>query len=127
VMATHDAQDGFALITGPDSSWVNQVAARIGLRVGLYRPGKLAAKLGCPTLWCVADDDSLCPADATVKLAGAAPKGEIKRYPTGHFEIYVGEMWEQVFGDELEFLRRHLRPTGGPATGVPADEVPQEV
>jgi dienelactone hydrolase len=141
VMATHDAQDGFALITGPDSSWVNQVAARIGLRVGLYRPGKLAAKLRCPTLWCVADDDSLCPADATVKLAGAAPKGEIKRYPTGHFEIYVGDMWEQVIGAELEFLRRHLRPTGGPvpspaaevpaaevpAAEVPTDEVPQEV
>jgi dienelactone hydrolase len=120
VMATHDAQDGFALITPTDSTWVNQVAARIGLHVGLYRPGRLAAKLDCPTLWCVADEDSLCPADTTVKLAQAAPRGEIRRYPTGHFSVYVGEVWEQVIGDQLDFLRRHLLAPNDPT--APTDD-----
>jgi pimeloyl-ACP methyl ester carboxylesterase len=108
MMATDDARDGFALITSSDSTWVNQVAARIGLHVGFYRPGRLAAELRCPTLWCVADHDSLCPADATVKLARGAARGEIKRYPTGHFDVYVGDTWEQVIGDQIDFLRRHL-------------------
>lgn len=30
------------------------------------------------------------------------------RYPDGHFDIYVGELFERAVNDQLEFLTRHL-------------------
>jgi pimeloyl-ACP methyl ester carboxylesterase len=114
VMTSPDAVPGFAALTPPETLWQNRVAARIGLRVGLYRPGRAAARLACPALFCVCDRDVLTPAAQTLKYAATAPRGEVKRYPVGHFEIYVGEAWEQVVADQTEFLRRSL---GVPTTG----------
>jgi hypothetical protein len=56
----------------------------------------------------VCDDDSLAPADKTVALLSKAPRAEIKRYPIGHFDIYVGEPWERAVADQTQFLTRHL-------------------
>ncbi|MGZ6617602.1 MAG: alpha/beta hydrolase [Solirubrobacteraceae bacterium] len=108
VMATPDSQPGFEALLPADTRWENRVAARIALRVASYRPGRLAARVACPALFCVCDRDALAPAKATVKFAQAAPRGEIKRYPVGHFDIYVGETWERAVADQTEFLSRHL-------------------
>lgn len=108
LMTTPDAQPGLEAALPADTRWENRVAARIALRVASYRPGRLATKVGCPALFCVCDHDSLVPAKATVKFAQAAPRGEIKRYPVGHFDIYVGETWERAVADQTEFLTRHL-------------------
>jgi len=108
VMTTPDAQPGFEALRPPDSRWENRVAARIALRVASYRPGRSAAKIACPVLFCVCDDDAVAPATATLKYAEAAPRGEIKRYPVGHFDIYVGEAWERAVADQTEFLSRCL-------------------
>ncbi|WP_205696480.1 alpha/beta hydrolase [Conexibacter sp. SYSU D00693] len=112
VMATPDAEPGFRALVPPEGTrWENRVAARIALRVALYRPGRAARRLRCPALWCVCDHDSLAPAGATVRHAQRAPRGEVRRYPLGHFDVYVGDAFEQVVADQLEFLVRHLRPT----------------
>jgi dienelactone hydrolase len=108
VMTAPDALPGFTALVPAETTWENRVAARIGVLVGTYRPGRLAAKVGCPILFCVCDDDSLAPASATLKHAANAPKGEVKRYPVGHFDIYVGEPFEQAVSDQTEFLVRHL-------------------
>lgn len=108
VMATYDAKDGFAQIVPPGSLWENRVAARIGLRVGLYRPGTKAGRVTCPALWSIADHDSLCPAGRTAAQAAKAPRGEIIRYPLNHFDIYIGDAFERAVTDQLEFLTRHL-------------------
>ena len=110
VMATEDAEPGFRALVPAQSTWENRVAARIALRVGLYRPGRAAARLACPGLWCVCDEDTLAPAETTVACAQRAPRSEIKRYPVGHFDIYVGEAFEQAVADQTEFLVRHLKP-----------------
>jgi dienelactone hydrolase len=122
VMTTPDAKPGFEAITPAETNWENRVAARIAIRVTGYRPGRLAAKVSCPALFCVCDTDMLAPAETTVKLVTAAPRGEITRYPVGHFDIYVGEPFEQVVADQTEFLVRHLLP-GAPAQ--PTVEAPQ--
>jgi len=62
VMNTPDAEPGFRRIVPADTTWENRVAARIALRVGLYRPGRKASRLPCPGLWCICDEDSLVPA-----------------------------------------------------------------
>lgn len=108
VMNTPDSKPGFEALVPPATPWENRVAARIALRVASYRPGRLAAKLACPALFCVCDKDSLAPAEATVKHATKAPRGEIKRYPVGHFEIYLPPTWEGAVADQTEFLIRHL-------------------
>jgi len=110
VMSTPDAQPGFESIVPPQTRWENRVAARIALRIAAYRPGRAAGKVTCPALFCVCDHDTLTPAETTVKLASAAPRGEIKRYPVGHFDIYVGDMFEQAVADQTEFLVRSLAP-----------------
>ena len=57
-----------------DAQWDNRVAARITLRMGMYRPGLKAAKLPCPALFCITDQDSVAPAERTAKLAARAAK-----------------------------------------------------
>jgi pimeloyl-ACP methyl ester carboxylesterase len=112
VMNTPDSEQGFKALLPPDTKWENRVAARIALRVGSYRPGLAASKLDCPVLYCVCETDSLCPLDATLKCAARAKRGEVKRYPIGHFEIYLGEWFAKAVADQAGFLRRHLLDAG---------------
>jgi pimeloyl-ACP methyl ester carboxylesterase len=109
VMSTPDAKQGFEALVPQSTRWENRVAARIALRIGAYRPGRSAAKLACPALFCVCDQDSVAPAQKTIKLVSQAPHGEVKRYPIGHFDIYVGEWFERAVADQTEFLVRVLR------------------
>jgi hypothetical protein len=43
-----------------------------------------------------------------LRYAEQAPRGEIKRYPVGHFDIYSGTAFELVVADQVDFLTRHL-------------------
>ena len=109
VMTSPDAQPGFAALVPPDSKWRDEVGARIMLQVARYRPIRSAAKVRCPLLMCVCDEDQVTPPGPAVKAALAAPKGELRRYPIGHFEIYGGQRgFEQAVTDQTAFLVRHL-------------------
>jgi hypothetical protein len=46
------------------------------------------------------------PAERTAELVSKALKAEVKCYPIGHFDIYVGEAWEAAVADQTEFLTR---------------------
>jgi dienelactone hydrolase len=125
VMTTPDAEPGMLALVPPDSKWENRVAARIAVKVALYRPGRQAPKLSCPALFCLCDQDSVAPAETAAKYARSAPRGEVKRYPIGHFEIYTGDSFERAVADQMEFLTRHLlgdqrtdRGTGSTAPGI---------
>lgn len=107
-MTSPDSQPGFEALVPAETLWENRVAARIALRVAAYRPGRAAAKLNCPVLFCVCEHDAVTPAEATLKFAETAPRGEIKRYPVGHFDIYLGKAWERAVADQTEFLTRNL-------------------
>lgn len=115
VMTTPDAKPGFERLVPPETTWENRVAARIGLLVGSYRPGRLAPRIGCPVLFCLCDGDLLTPANRSATLAARAPRAEIKRYPVGHFDIYIGAPFEQAVADQTEFLVRHLGVAEGSA------------
>jgi dienelactone hydrolase len=108
LMSADDVLPGFASITPPDSSWRNAVAARVGLKIGLYRPGRHAAEIACPLLVCVCDHDSLVDVAASDKVAHDAAQGEVAHYPIGHFDIYTGEWFERAVSRQAEFLSRHL-------------------
>jgi fermentation-respiration switch protein FrsA (DUF1100 family) len=108
VMNTPDAETGMQTITPPGSTWRNEVAARIALHIGGYRPARQARKIRCPILFCVAEDDALVAPGPVLKAANEAPRAEVKRYPIGHFDIYVGEWFERAVADQTDFLKRHL-------------------
>jgi pimeloyl-ACP methyl ester carboxylesterase len=110
LMSAPDVVPGFESITEPGSAWVNAVAARSGLWIPFYRPGRNAPVIECPLLVCVCDNDSLVSVKAAEQVARDAPRGEIVHYPIGHFEIYTGEWFERAVTHQTAFFLRHLGP-----------------
>jgi uncharacterized protein len=110
VMTQPDAQPGFEAIVPAGSRWRNEVAARVMLRIAPYRPVRSATAVACPLLVCVCEGDTTTPPGAAIKMGERAPRGEVVRYPIGHFEIYVGEHFERAVADQTAFLQRHLAP-----------------
>lgn len=110
LMTAPDVVAGYLglLPPGAEDRIPNYVAARFGLQIIRYFPGRQAAKILCPVLVCVCDSDSVAPAGPTLRHVKRAPKGEIRRYPDGHFDIYVGAAFERVVADQLDFLGRHV-------------------
>ena len=117
-----DAEPGYGALFPPDSGFRNEVAGRIALRVGLYRPFRHAARIECPWLVCVADHDLVTPPQPTIKGALRAPRGELRRYSSGHFDIFGGELFERAVADQLDFLGRHGLT---PATPTPPATPPR--
>lgn len=109
LMSTPDAYPGYLRLVPDGADIPQEVAARIALKIMAYRPGRLAAKVTCPILFCVCEADSVAPAAATLRYAAKAPRGEVKLYPEGHFDIYVDEAFERVVADQLAFLDKHLK------------------
>lgn len=102
-MTEADALPGFQAIVPPNSLWRNEFAARLMLRFAFYRPGRKAARLTMPLLMCVADNDTTTPPSTTVSAAQRAPRGELRHYPYGHFDIYTDP---KAKADQIEFLKR---------------------
>jgi hypothetical protein len=50
-------------------------------------------------------------------MGDRAPRGEVLRFPVGHFEIYLGEPFERAVAAQTAFLQRHLARVA-PATAV---------
>jgi fermentation-respiration switch protein FrsA (DUF1100 family) len=118
VMTSPDAEPGFRAIDPPGSTWRNEAAARIALRIGSYRPGRHAGAITAPILYAIADDDVVTPPDFALDAAERAPHSEVRRYPGGHFDLYAGAGFERTITDQIEFLGRHLRPVAEPAPAV---------
>lgn len=104
-MTAPGAKAGFAAIRPPDSLWRNEFAARLMLRFPLFRPTLRAPRLTMPLLVCVCDEDTTTPPGSSIDAARRAPRGELLRYPYGHFAIYTDP---QVKADQVAFLNRVL-------------------
>jgi dienelactone hydrolase len=107
-MTAPDAEPGYLTLVPAGAPFVNEIAGRLVLHVMQERPGRKAKKIQSPILFCICEPDSVAPAGPTKKYAAQAPKGEIKLYQDGHFGIYVGDGFERVIADQLDFLRRHV-------------------
>lgn len=108
-LVTPDALDVHRALD-PDTrypDWQRTVAARSALRLGFYRPGSHAARVGCPLLVLVCDEDKSALAEPAVRAARRAPRAELVRVPGGHYAPFL-EGHAQAVEAELSFLRRHL-------------------
>jgi dienelactone hydrolase len=115
------AERGYAVLNDPHvwesipavvpkgSTWRNEVAARIALRLGSHRPIRSASRVRCPLLVQVVEDETVISNRAAARAARLAPRGELSRHPgLNHFDVYTGDGFERVFADQLDFLQRHL-------------------
>jgi fermentation-respiration switch protein FrsA (DUF1100 family) len=107
-MTSADALPGFEAIKPEGSRHENRVAAAIAIETLAWRPGAKAAKIECPLLVQVASNDLDTPPAPAAKAAARAPKGELKRYDCGHFDVYLDPWFDRVVADQVEFLRRNL-------------------
>ncbi len=108
LMATHDALTGYRAIWPP--GFRNGAAARFGFVIGTYRPGRAIIRVKCPVHMIICEHDSVAPAYAAEQTAKrAADRVDVKRYPIGHFDVYVGEGFERAVTDQLAFFDKHLR------------------
>nr|NIM97970.1 alpha/beta hydrolase [candidate division Zixibacteria bacterium] len=106
-LTTPDAYDAFGKLA--PENFINEVCARIILRGDKYRPVKHAQNVGCPVLLQICDYDSLTPISAAEETEQKLGKhAEVKHYPIGHFDIYIGDNFERSVRDQLEFFEKHL-------------------
>ena len=99
---------------GEESRWRNRASARWLLTSPVtFNHARHARRLHCPWLVCVGAADQVAAPGPAIRAARRAPFGELRTYPgVDHFDIYDGPAHEAVVADEVEFLRRHLRPAG---------------
>ncbi|MBP1468112.1 alpha/beta hydrolase [Candidatus Chloroploca sp. M-50] len=67
-----------------------------------------AHRIRCPILYIAAEQDRIAPARFVYDTARHAPHAELKRYPGGHFDVFVPPLWDEVVAVQVEFLERHL-------------------
>lgn len=107
-MTSPDSLPGYLAIVPEGTPFRNQLAARFTFQIVRHRPGRSAKNIVCPILFCICETDTVAPPGPTKRYAAQAPRGEAKLYPDGHFDIYLGDAFERVVTDQIEFLARHV-------------------
>jgi fermentation-respiration switch protein FrsA (DUF1100 family) len=108
LMTAPDVVPGYSALVPPGFVHEGTVAGQIGTRIALYSPGRAVKNLKMPVFFAICDKDTVAPAGRTARYAAGAERGEVRHYPVGHFDIYLGEPFEQTIADQIDFLRRHL-------------------
>ncbi len=104
-----EALPGFDAICGDRSLWRNEFLA-LSFARPTYRPVRVAHRVRCPLLVCIGERDHMAPRRAAERTVECAPRGERGDYPIDHFGGFLGEDFERVVTDQIEFLRRHGLP-----------------
>lgn len=91
--------------------WQQAVSARSALRMGFYRPVTVAARIRCPLLVLIYEDDGVVGTAPAARAARRAPQGELARLPGGHYGAFL-DSHQQTVKAELRFLRRHALAHG---------------
>lgn len=109
-MTQPDAYDGYHALFEDGAHFRNEFCARVMGPAGAYVPARKAARVRCPLLVMTLAGDSVTPAKPARKMAERAPKGRLVEYSgsAGHFDIYVGELFERAVAEQTEFLRESL-------------------
>ena len=93
--------------SAPDD-FVNEICARILIRMDKYHPINHASKVRCPVLIQACDKDLSLPMKTLKKIERLEKPAEIIHYPIDHFDIYMGNNLEKAISDQLVFFRKHL-------------------
>lgn len=109
VLTSADSMPGYLRIAPPD--WRNEITTSWALTLFTYRPNRMTARLPCPALFCIATEDVVVPPSAMEDGAQrSGGKVEVRRYPVGHFDLYVPPAFDSVARDQAAFFVRVLAP-----------------
>lgn len=115
LMSAPDVVDGYLALVPEGSYYGDQITARVALDIVRSFPGRQARRLTCPTLVVECEHDTVAPVKATRRHVARAIRAgaPIEQAPVdaGHFDIYVGDDFEEVVALELAFLERHVPAT----------------
>jgi dienelactone hydrolase len=104
------AFDGYSKLASKSETFVNEVCARSFLDMGKqYNPIDYAENVKCPVLLQICEKDNLISKTSyinTAKILG--DYAEVKTYPVGHFDIYLGENFEKAVSDQITFIKNNL-------------------
>jgi uncharacterized protein len=112
IMTTPDALPGVNHLIAdsnlaPDA-YPLDVAARIGLKIGLYSPERVVAKITCPALIQIARNDAITPRAVAERAARRIAGSTVRVYDCSHFDPYVEPAFSDIIFDQLAFLREHV-------------------
>jgi len=102
-----EALPGFDAICGDRSLWRNEFLP-LSFAGATFRAVRAAHRVTCPLFVTIGEKDHVVPRKAAERTAERAPHGERKTYPIDHFGGFLGEDFERVVADQVEFLSRHL-------------------
>jgi dienelactone hydrolase len=103
-----EALPGFDAIRGDHSLWRNEYLPLSFAGATSFRAVRVAHRVRCPLFVCIGEEDHVVPRRAAERTAERAPRGELGVYPIDHFGGFLGEGFERVVADQIEFLSRHL-------------------
>ena len=103
-----EALPGFDAIRGDRSLWRNEFLPLSFTGATSFRAVRVADRVLCPLFVCIGEEDHVVPRRAAERSAERAPRGERGVYPIDHFGGFLGEGFERVVADQIEFLSRHL-------------------
>ena len=109
-----DSAPGYAAMTPGGSSFRNEVCARVAL-IPPYRLLAKAGRIDCPVLYCITEDDDVNPPALGRRMAAKVRGAELRLYPGGHCDPFLGETRERMAADQVDFLERRL-PGGASAS-----------
>ena len=102
-ITSSDGLSGYEIIMGP--TFRNTMLARGILPIMVNRPVSAAPRLTQPLMLVVAAHDTIAPPSAVEKVARTAgARVETMRFDVGHFDIYVGEVFEKSVAAQVAFL-----------------------
>jgi fermentation-respiration switch protein FrsA (DUF1100 family) len=110
-----EALPGFDAIRGDHSLWRNEYLPLSFAGATSFRAVRVARRVLCPLFVCIGEEDHVVPREAAERSAERAPRGELGVYPIDHFSGFLGEGFERVVADQIEFLARHLPTLQTPA------------
>lgn len=108
LMNTPECMVGYYALVPEDTTWKNEIPARFMLMISAYRPTGYARKVSCPALVMYAKRDTLVPYRAVEKMGRKMTRAEVVGLDVGHFDVYTGELFNQVVKRQAEFLKRNL-------------------
>jgi len=97
----------FATLEENSPIWRNRVTPRFLFTAPRYRKGVLD-RISAPLLVTLARDDEVISSAYIRRKVAEVPHHEIREYPVSHFEMYHGDVQEEVAADQLAFMRRQL-------------------
>jgi uncharacterized protein len=107
VLSSPDSAPGAARMTPPGSTWRNAACAR-AVWAPPYMLERKVRRIRGPVLYCITTEDDVNPPALGRRAAASAPRGELRIYPGGHYELRDEQVLERMAADQVAFLDRRV-------------------